>query len=228
MDVVAIGAHPDDIEIGSGGTIALHTERGDSVTFIILTGGGAVIDEEIRREEAKEAAAVLGVTDVRIIGFSDTEIPYNSEAIQAVEEILAEVNPDRVYIHSQEDTHQDHRKAALGAVAATRLHDMVLAYESPSTRSSFTPQYYIPFPKQILRRKLEAIRSHRSQKKKKYLEADAMEGLARYRGRQANVKYAESFHVVRAVERLETGIDRPDSEHRGKSIPDESRNRMDL
>ena len=212
MNVVAIGAHPDDIEIGAGGAIALHTAQGDRVTFIILSSGGAIADVETRKREAQEAAAVLGVDDVYLLDFPDTRIPYDAETVQEIEKIINNIEPDRIYIHSEEDTHQDHRKASLSAIAATRRFDRVFAYESPSTRSSFAPQHFIPFGEEILQKKIDAIRTHESQKKKKYLEADAMEGLARFRGRQANAKYAESFQVVRAVERLGNDVSSGDIE----------------
>lgn len=201
MKVVAIGAHPDDIELGAGGACVLHRKRGDDVTFLIVTRGGEIADRDRREVEAEEAAMMLGVDDVRFLGFTDTRVPYSAELVQAIEDHLDEIQPDRVYIHSKEDSHQDHRKTALASIAATRRYDQVLAFESPSTRPSFAPQYYIQFSKDILQRKVESIRTHRSQSEKKYLEAEAMEGLARFRGRQANARYAESFQVIRTVER---------------------------
>lgn len=202
MKVVAVGAHPDDIEIGAGGAIALHKMRGDQVTFLVLTSGGALEEKETREREAREAARILGVDDVRFLGFDDTRVPYEVSTVQSIENHINEIGPDRIYIHSEEDTHQDHRKSALGAVAATRKFDEVFAYESPSTRSSFAPQHFVTFTEGILEKKIAAIRTHESQAEKKYLEADAMEGLARFRGRQANSEYAESFQVIRVVERL--------------------------
>lgn len=203
MTVVAIGAHPDDAEIGAGGACVLHDRYGQEVIFLVVTSGGEIKDPKKREEEAKEAASVLGVDDVRFLGFSDTQVPYNDELVKSIEDHLSGINPSRVYIHSQEDTHQDHRKTALASVAATRNCPQVLAFESPSTRPSFEPQHYIPVPSDVLELKVESIRTHQSQSKKKYLEAEAMEGLARFRGRQANTEYAESFHVIRSVEQFE-------------------------
>lgn len=197
MNVVAVGAHPDDVEIGVGGTIAQHVERGDDVRFLIATKGGE-LSEPIRRErEAKEAAKVLGVDDVRFLGFEDTRVPYDDTMVKKINEHVDETDAERVYIHTDADTHQDHRRTALSSVAATRNCSSVLAFESPSTRSSFAPQYYIPLSEELLDRKIRAIRSHESQREKKYLEAEAMRGLARFRGRQANTTFAEAFHVVR-------------------------------
>lgn len=215
MDILAIGAHPDDIEIGAGGAIALHRMRGDSVTFLLLTSGSEIADPERRRQEATAAADVLGVEDVRFLGFQDTRVPYGSEGVKRIESHVKEIEPDRIYIHTEEDTHQDHRKSSLGAIAATRNSNEVLAYESPSTRSSFAPQYFVPFTESVLEKKIDAIETHESQSGKQYLEADAMRGLARFRGQQASSKYAESFQVIRIVDKLDESVELPRRQESG-------------
>jgi LmbE family N-acetylglucosaminyl deacetylase len=197
MNVVAIGAHPDDIEIGAGASIAIHRAKGDTVRFIYLTKGGKLADPSRRETEAETAAAVLDVDDVRFLGFEDTKVPYDHEIVERLDDHLAAMDADRVYVHTQEDTHQDHRHAALASIAASRNIDEVLSFEAPSTRPSFCPQYYSSVTEEFLDRKMEAIRSHESQQEKKYLEAEAMRGLARFRGRQANSLYAEAFQVIR-------------------------------
>lgn len=197
MSVVAIGAHPDDIEIGVGGTVALHRARDEDVRFVVLTRGEELSDPDRREQEAREAASVLDVEDVHFVGYEDTAVPYDHDAVTAIEEQLDAVDADRAYIHTPEDTHQDHRKAALASITATRNVDEVLSFESPSTRPSFEPQYYSSFSEEMLDRKISAIRAHESQRAKKYLEAEAMKGLARFRGRQANERYAEALEVIR-------------------------------
>ncbi len=197
MNVAAIGAHPDDIEIGAGASIAVHRNRGDTVRFIIMTKGGKVAERDQRRAEAERAAEILNVDDVHFLDYEDTKVPYNQESVDELEAALSEVDPDRVYIHAEEDTHQDHRRAAKASITASRNVNQVLAFEAPSTRSSFAPQYYNSVPEGVIEGKIEAIRSHESQQEKKYLEAEAMKGLARFRGRQANSTYAEAFQVIR-------------------------------
>ncbi|WP_324661890.1 PIG-L deacetylase family protein [Haloarcula sediminis] len=197
MNVAAIGAHPDDIEIGAGASIAVHRNRGDAVRFIILTKGGKVAEREQRRAEAERAAEILNVDDVHFLDYEDTKVPYNQSTVDELETKLDDIDPDRVYIHAEEDTHQDHRRAAKASITASRDVNQVLAFEAPSTRSSFGPQYYNSVPEGVIEGKIEAIRSHKSQQEKKYLEAEAMKGLARFRGRQANSTYAEAFQVIR-------------------------------
>jgi LmbE family N-acetylglucosaminyl deacetylase len=197
MKVAAIGAHPDDIEIGAGASIAVHRNRGDTVRFIILTKGGKVAEREQRRAEAERAAEILNVDDVQFLDYEDTKVPYDQSTVDELEAKLSAIDPDRVYIHAEEDTHQDHRRAAKASITASRDVNQVLAFEAPSTRSSFAPQYYNSVPEGVIEGKIEAIRSHESQQEKKYLEAEAMKGLARFRGRQANSTYAEAFQVIR-------------------------------
>lgn len=200
MNVVGVGAHPDDIEIGAGGSVALHRKQGDDVRFLVLTKGGELSTKAQRDRETEHAAEILGVDDVHFLDFEDTKVPYDDALVKQLDRHFDETNADRVYIHTEQDTHQDHRKAALASIAAARNVDEVLSFESPSTRSSFSPEYYSPLPESVLDRKIESIRAHESQRQKKYLEAEAMKGLARFRGRQANTRYAEAFEVVRITE----------------------------
>lgn len=202
MNIVAIGAHPDDIELGAGGSVALHQAQGDTVQFLILTKGGELSEQSTRAQEARAAADILNVDKIHFLGYKDTMVPYDGEIVKRINDCLTSANADRVYIHTEEDTHQDHRHAALASVAAARNIDEVLAFESPSTRSSFEPQYYNTLKEGVLEQKIESIRAHASQSEKKYLEAEAMKGLARFRGRQANTRYAESFHVIRIKQNL--------------------------
>jgi len=200
VNIVAVGAHPDDIEIGAGGSIALHRTKGHTVHFIVVTSGGELSTKEKRERECERAGDILDVNDFHFLDYPDTEVGYDGELVKRIDDILESVGADRVYIHSEKDTHQDHRNAALSSIAAARNVDEVLSFESPSTRSSFAPQYYCPLPEPVLDRKIEAIRAHESQSEKKYLESEAMQGLARFRGRQANTRYAEAFQVIRIKE----------------------------
>lgn len=200
MNIVAIGAHPDDIELGAGGSLALHQRNGDRIRFLVLTKGGELSEQSRREQEAITAGKILGVEDIHFLGYEDTDVPYDGEIVKRINDHLNAVDAERVYIHTQEDTHQDHRHAALASVAAARNIDEVLAFESPSTRSSFDPQYYNALTEDVLEQKIESIRAHESQCEKKYLEAEAMKGLARFRGRQANTRYAESYQVIRIKE----------------------------
>jgi len=204
VKVLAVGAHPDDIELGAGGTIARHVREGDEVHFLILTYGDKSGDKETRRREALESAKVLNVPFVTFAGIPDTMVTEGIETILKIEEVVKKIEPDRVYTHCIKDTHQDHRNAAYATFSATREVPEVLSFESPDIFPNFNPQYYVRTTDTIAQ-KIEALQKFHSQRNKKYLEAEAIKGLAQFRGYQvgryrSKVEYAEAFEVIRKIE----------------------------
>jgi len=204
IKVLAVGAHPDDIELGAGGTIARHVEEGDIVQFIILTYGEQSARKEIRKREALESAKTLNVPSVNFAGIPDTMVTEGIETILKIERLVKSFQPDRVYTHGTKDTHQDHRNTALATFSATRAVPEVFSFESPDTFPSFNPQYYVRIT-DTLSRKIKALQKFHSQRNKKYLEAEAIKGLAQFRGYQVGryhlkVEYAEAFEVIRTIE----------------------------
>ena len=199
MRILAIGAHPDDIELGCGGTMARAAKNGSEVFFLILSFGemGGVKKDE-RESEARKSAKILGVKDIIFLGLPDTEIKYEYETISKIEKIIEGIEPNEIYIPTPEDTHQDHRNTALSAITAARNMPLVLSYESPSTFPKFNPQLLVNI-EETLPMKVKALKCYISQNKKLYMKIDAIEGLARFRGLQAKVKYAEAFEIIRQV-----------------------------
>jgi len=201
MMILAVGAHPDDIELGAGGTIARHVIEGDSVYFLVLTygekGGGT---KEIRKSEALESAKILNVKSVIFAEIPDTRVTDGPETISKIEEVIKEIEPDRIYTHSPKDFHQDHRNAALATFSASRRISEILSYESPFTQPSFTPQMYVEITNTI-NLKILALKKFHSQRNKTFLRIDAIKGLAKFRGYQVGVKYAEAFEIIRIVKR---------------------------
>lgn len=199
MKILAIGAHPDDIELGAGGTLARHILEGDEVFFIHVTsgekGGGTA---EQREAEARASAQVLGVKQVFFLRFPDTLAPAGHEAIAKIEEILAAVRPDIVYTHTSEDTHQDHRSVSLATLSAARNIPSIYFYESPNAFPGFIPQRFVNIEK-TLEAKVRALTSYASQDAKEYMKIEAIQGLAKFRGLQSKVPYAEAFQVGREV-----------------------------
>lgn len=108
--IIAIGAHPDDIELGCGGTLFKSSQMGKHVVAVFLTRGEKSGDAAVRANESTEALRVLGVTDVHFLNFPDTEVPGSFEAIDSLEKFEVKYNPDMVLTHTINDTHQDHRQ----------------------------------------------------------------------------------------------------------------------
>ncbi len=137
--VLAVGAHPDDVEIGCAGTLLQHRAVGDRATILVMSGGelGAQV-EQGRKEEAEKAAASLGAHLV-LGSFFDGTIPLTSETVDMVEGLIVEYDVDTVYVHSPEDAHQDHVVTSRAVLAATRKMNRVMFYQSPSTTQFHSP-----------------------------------------------------------------------------------------
>jgi LmbE family N-acetylglucosaminyl deacetylase len=201
--IIAIGAHPDDIEIGCGGTIKTFATQNSEIYFIVATLGekcnvkdiGNQFLNEIRKEESINAAKFLGVKDIFFLGLPDTNIEHNGITVDFIEKFVNLINPDYVFTHSKEDHHQDHSNLALATISACRRRRInILHYESPSTAQSFLPVVFNDISQTIVH-KIDAINFFSSQNEKIYVDKEAIKGLAKYRGYISGSEYAEGFEL---------------------------------
>lgn len=196
--VLAIGAHPDDVEIGCGGTLAKHRDRGDALMILTFSHGARGGDTGTRALEARRAAERLGAT-LQLLDFEDAKISEGPETIGAIEAAIREFAPTHVYTHSREDTHQDHRAVHAATMVAARRIPHVYCYQSPSTTVEFRPQLFVDISDHI-DDKLELIGHHQSQTRKRAnIERELIVATARYWGRYAGHVLAEPMAVVRQV-----------------------------
>jgi LmbE family N-acetylglucosaminyl deacetylase len=196
--VLAIGSHPDDIELGCGGTLAAHRAAGDAVTMLVLTGGqNGPGDNADRRAEAEAAARALDCLLVwgRMV---DCAMVPDAATIAAIETVISGVEADVVYVHAPDDSHQDHRAAAAATLSAARHSSRVLHYRSPSTLR-FEPTVFVDISA-YLDRKLAALHCHASQVAgSAMVEPEVVAASARHYGAQARLRYAEAFVPARFV-----------------------------
>jgi len=206
-NILAIGAHADDVEIGCGGTVAQHVKQGDNVILLIMAessytdyNGNVLrsIDEGVSEEE--NAAKVLGVKLINL-GFKTKEVPYSPKSIEAINRVIDDYGTDTIYTHWYHDTHQDHKRTTQSVLSAGRYVKNILMYEPeyPAGRSylGFRNQYYVDISS-TFEIKMNALKCHESQVKKYgggFLEA--IEARARHRGYEIGNKYAECFEVIR-------------------------------
>jgi LmbE family N-acetylglucosaminyl deacetylase len=199
MNILAIGAHPDDIEFGCGGTMIKYADRGHQLYLLVMTKGGLGAATSTRKAEQLDAKDVLGVKDIFWGGYEDTYIQVDKDIISQVESVIATIKPDFIFCHHPDDTHQDHRHLAQVVISATRYIRNVLFYEGPTTQD-FDPQIFVDIFSTI-DRKLEALQAHRSQIKKTNIKDLTITELARstanFRGTQGRVKFAEAFRALR-------------------------------
>jgi LmbE family N-acetylglucosaminyl deacetylase len=200
--ILAVGAHPDDIELGCAGTLALHKMKGDKVYLLVLTRGEASGDAEVREAECRKAAEILGVDRLLFGGMKDTRVSDGRDTIDAIERVIDEVKPNIIYAPACKDTHQDHRNTGHAAMSAGRRCKMMLLYEGASTQRDFYPQVFVDI-EHSFDTKLKATRVFGSQLNSHnggYAKAvKAIEGLAKYRGYQAGVEVAEAFEVGKFI-----------------------------
>jgi LmbE family N-acetylglucosaminyl deacetylase len=196
MRVLAVGAHPDDIELGCGGTLLAHRARGDEVALLVMTTGErGPQDAKSRIREQEDAAALL---DAGLLwgGFQDGEVDEGRDAVTVVQEAVARIGPDLIYTHAPDDTHQDHRATARAVLSAARRMRQVLLYESP-TSTQFSPSIYVNVAA-FIETKMDLLRAHMSQVLKNGLvDLEALEAQARYHGFRARLRYAEAFATDR-------------------------------
>lgn len=203
INVLAIGAHPDDVELGCLGTLLKCKNDGANIYLLVLTMGEASGDPKIREEECREAAEQLGARNIFFGGLKDTKISDGIETIMKIESIIDKVQPTLIFTHSYRDRHQDHRNSSLATLSAGRRTKKILEYESPTTYREFSPQIFVDIGNQF-QNKQQILGLFSSQSKKEWWAlgeqaAKAVEGLSRYRGFQAGVEFAEAFEVGRLI-----------------------------
>ena len=120
MNILAIGAHPDDIELGCGGTLARYHTQGAKSYLLVMTKGEEGGAAEVRQKEQMASLGILGGQTVFFADYADTGIPLDKELIERIETVLQEVQPHLIFAHYPEDTHQDHRTVAAATISATR------------------------------------------------------------------------------------------------------------
>jgi two-component system response regulator HydG len=194
--VLAIGAHPDDVEIGSGGTLAAHGAAGHALAILTLSRGAVGGDMEQRAREAQEAADILGAR-LFLRDLKDTHIAEGNPTIAIIEELVAEMSPTVVYTHSIHDLHQDHRSVHRAAMVACRRVNRVYCFQSPSATIDFRPTHFVAVD-DYLGRKLKVIDAFGSQSSiRDYMEPELITATARYWARYATGTFAEPFETAR-------------------------------
>lgn len=220
MRILAVGAHPDDIELGCGATLALFKRRGHQVCLLVLTKGEASGDPELRKRECEQSARTIGADKLFFGNLRDTKISDGVETIMEIERFVDQLKPDIIFAHSYKDGHQDHRNAGMAALSAARNSNKVLLYESPAALREFLPQLFVDVTS-TFDIKLRALQAFGTQVTKVYFKghkfdhkfdyrahripyvSNASEGLARFRGFQAGVDLAEAFEVGKFVLEIE-------------------------
>jgi LmbE family N-acetylglucosaminyl deacetylase len=202
MRVLVFGAHPDDIEIGMGGTIVKHVEAGDDILMVVAT---VPSQREDRMREAREGAEVLGAR-LELLDIPPDDLGTNRRTIREFDRLLATVDPHLVYTHWDQDSHQDHNAVSRAVISAARRNRCsLLMYEQTIpggvVPGGFKAQSFVDISPYI-ERKCQSILVHQTQIEQNGGDwwLDGVRGRAMYRGYQINVRHAEAFEVVKMIE----------------------------
>ena len=197
--VLAIGAHPDDVEVGAGGTVLGHVAQGHEVSVLVLTGGDVAGIPAERAREAARAAELMGVRLFHV-NLADASVSEGGSTIGEITRVIEEVNPDTIYTHSAQDLNQDHRNAHHATLVAAARVPRIFCYQSPSATVDFRPSRFVSVD-EFMDRKLAVIRSYTSQvKQRRYLDAELLRATSRYWSRYGSSRFAEPLEVARDTE----------------------------
>jgi LmbE family N-acetylglucosaminyl deacetylase len=205
LRLLVVGAHPDDIEIGAGGTLLALSESGidQKVRYLVLTG---TVGRHKEAENASRAFLPNAELAVELHDLPEGRLPTVWNDVKSIlEEAARSTAPDLVIAPSPQDLHQDHR--TIGEIIPTVFRDaLYLAYEIPKWDGDMgRPSTYVPLPTNQARRKVELLHQcFPSQQGRDWWDDEVFLGLARLRGMECRAKYAEAFTCTKAILRLGT------------------------
>jgi len=200
LSVLALGAHPDDIEIAAGGTLLTLAERhpGLRVRYVVLTG---VPDRQAEAREAARAFTPGADLTVELHDLPDGRLPaVYGDVKEILEGAARSVTPDVILAPSPGDAHQDHRTLSSLVTTAFRNH-VLLSYEVPKWDGDLgQPNLYFPITDDIARRKCELLeKCYPSQRGRDWWGEETFLALARLRGMECRSRYAEAFTCTKMV-----------------------------
>lgn len=209
MNILAIGAHFDDVELGCGGALARHAKLGDSVYVYVATVSGfanhqnvTVRSSEIARVEAQQAMKILGVKELICGPFKTLEVEFvdnlNIEILRIVEGKKIEM----VYCHWTGDVHHDHQAVGKASLHGCRHVPRLLMYRSNwyHSMNEFRGNFYVDIT-EYWEQKESAIHAHVSELERtghKWISFFKKE--AENAGQRIGVKYAEVYELVKWLE----------------------------
>jgi LmbE family N-acetylglucosaminyl deacetylase len=203
--ILVFGAHPDDLEIGMGGTIAKLSGLGYEVQPVIATLPNFVKSDtkEGRKSESLLAAKVMGCKPPVFLDLSPDEMVFGRKFITLVDSLVTKYKPESVFTQWYGDSHQDHQILTKSVISACRDQNNLFMYETTIpggiTESSFRPQLFVDITQTIDVKKnaLECFQSQFIRCGEIWI--PAILGRCSFRGYQINSKYAEAFEVVKVT-----------------------------
>lgn len=214
MKILIIAAHPDDEVLGMGATIKKLSKKRHEIHLCVVTDGASAQYQDkkmikIRKDACIASGKILGINDFSFLGFPDAKLDSipQLEINKKIEKIILKIKPDIVYTISDGDNSKDHEKVFESALVAARpiasTVKKILSYEIPGLRRTpFSPNVFEDITNEI-KFKNKAFSSYKSE-----IESyphprsiEAIENLAKYRGTQSGMRFAEAFKLILEIKK---------------------------
>ncbi|MDC0457943.1 PIG-L family deacetylase [Alphaproteobacteria bacterium] len=196
MKLMAIGAHPDDIEIFMYGLISLCKKKGDDIFLCVVTDGSLGGEKQgVSLAKTRKQETLNGLHNIAIpyfLGFPDGNLINDYLARKVIFDYITDIKPDLIVTHAPEDYHVDHKALSLYVTECANFHYPVL-FSDTLMGVNFVPNYYVDITS-CFQSKREAILAHKSQNPQKFFEATKLQN--RFRAAQCNSPkdtYAEAY-----------------------------------
>jgi LmbE family N-acetylglucosaminyl deacetylase len=229
LRVLVVSAHPDDIEFGCAGSVAVWVNEGAEVTYVIVTDGSTGTTDttivggrlaEIRREESIKAAKIVGVDDVRFLGYRDGYVEYTLDLRRDVAREFRRARPDRFVVMDPQIlpggwfvNHPDHRAVGQASLDITITAGTTPGHFPELLEEGLEPwrglkEIYITGPgggetavdvTSVIDKKVEALKAHHSQVGDWDGLDDMIRGWMKVNGTEHGMEYAELFHLIRPL-----------------------------
>lgn len=203
--ILALGAHPDDIEFSSGATIKRMVEEGAIVYWAVFSPCIKSLPQGSEHDrlfkEMRRSAEVLGVSNDRIFTYHFEVRLFTKTRQDILEEMMdlrRNIQPDIVLLPNSVDVHQDHQVIHNEGVRAFK-NSCLWGYELPWNDLQLKNQFFVKLDERHLKAKVDAIAHYQSQTSRFYHQPNFYYSLATVRGTQVSSQYAESFEVIRWI-----------------------------
>ena len=204
-NILILAPHTDDGEFGCGATISKFVNENARVFYAAFSLAEESVPigypKNILATEVKNATKILGVNseDLLLYKYRVRYFAYHrQEILEDLVQLNLKIAPDLVFMPSLNDLHQDHTTIAHGGRRAFKKTS-ILSYEMPWNNMNFATQSFVSLKDEYLEKKISALNCYESQKGKSYASEEYITSLARTRGQQIGVRFAEVFEVVRWI-----------------------------
>ena len=205
MNVLGVGAHFDDLELGCSGTLMRHKMNGDHVIMVVITDssyknadGMTIRKADIAIQEGQKAAEIIGA-ELITLNYQTFYVPFDEGLTKELNHIIESRKIDCIYSHWVHDIHRDHQLTGRATMMAGRHVPRFLMYRSNyyDADQEFRGNFYVDIT-DMMDRKIEVIKAHQSELERlRYVWLDFFTKQNENDGQKIGVKYAECFEVVR-------------------------------